>query len=828
MPQVDAATLSLQSKSVMCASLTELPSISVDCQTTGATPERHTHWSVSVRALAELVWRRGDLKTLGGGSTLQMGAEGHRFVQASRPDGYNAEVYLSSRMENNGITLDVSGRADGVFTDAYPPVLEEIKTTTLSPLLVTEEMNPVHWAQAKLYGAMYCDTRNIPALDVQLTYLTLSDRQTRTFRRRFQRDELREFLTETAGIYTAWLRRVSEWRKERDRCLQGLTLPYPSWRPGQQAIAEGVRRVIREQGGLFAEAPTGSGKTLAVLFGALQAMAAGEVSQMLFLTAKTVGRISAETELCRLTAAGYPIKVLSLTARPSICPHPGRLCTAGDCPLAAGHFDRLPQARQTLFEMETADREAVEAAAAAHVICPYWLSRDLAPWMDGVICDYNYVFDPGASLASLKAPGVNRILLMDEAHNLLERAREMFSASLAESSFRHLERRLGGGDLKPLARVCKRVRVLLREIAEEQTLSSPDDPRLDALPHAFRDALHELLDRAADLLANHPHHPAAEELRERYFESLSFLRKHASAGSADVLYVEKGSKGAVLSLLNLDPSERIRAVRKESAGAAVYFSGTLSPLPFFRSVLGNPREDRAVSIPPVFPEESCLVTIADRISTLYKHRSASAPATAALILSAVQAKRGNYLAYFPSYEYLNLIAEALAPLVPPELQIIRQHPGQTEQEKQRFLEAFASPRSCTLLALAVLGGVFGEGIDLSGPRLIGAIIVSPGLPKVTVERQLIRAHFDAQSGLGFDYAYLFPGMNKVIQAAGRVIRSETDRGMVLFIGRRFSAPAYRELLESRWRSLHTVDSPATLLRKLHGFWASAFPTTCND
>ncbi len=786
------------------------------------TPLPHNHWSVSVRELAEFVWHRGDLTSQGGGPTLQMGAEGHRWLQRSRPDGYQSEVFLSKTLESVGMTLDISGRADGIFAGERPPILEEIKTTTLSPLLITEEMNPIHWAQAKLYGAMYCEGTDLPALDVQLTYLTVSDRSTRTFRRRFERRALMQFQEETAAVYCEWLRTVSRWRGHRDRSLRGMTLPYPEWRPGQRELSEGIRRVIREGSGLFAEAPTGSGKTLAVLFGAMQAMAEGEIEQMLFLTAKTVGRLAAETELRRLAASGYPLKVLSLTARPAICPHPDALCTAGECPLAAGHFDRLPAARQALFGAASADRAAVESAATAHGVCPYWLSRELAPWMDGVICDYNYVFDPGASLAPLKTSGVKRVLLMDEAHNLLERAREMFSATLFESGFRRLQKNLGEGGFKPLARTCGRVRTLLRDMERKHASHSSEDPRMGKLTEPFRDALTQFCDGAVDLLANTPRHPVSNELRERYFEGVSFLKKCSSAGSADTLYIHKSATGAVLKLLNIDPSERLLAVRKETSRAAVFFSATLSPLPFFRRVLGSPESDRTMSTPPIFPQENCFVGISDRISTLYRDRTRTASQVAAMILQAVQGQQGNYLAYFPSYEYLALVAGALAPIAPPELQIVSQHPGQKEDEKQAFLNAFGLPRSGSLLALAVLGGVFGEGIDLLGSRLIGAIVVSPGLPKVSLERALIRAHFEAQAGLGFDYAYLFPGMNKAVQAAGRVIRSETDRGMILFIGRRFAAPAYRELLDSRWRAIETVDTPEKLERKLDKFWADEF------
>ncbi len=783
-------------------------------------PDNKQKKTVSVRELAEFVWRRGDLNTARRVLPPSMirGAEGHRWLQGNRPGDYLAEITLATKISRNGITLEISGRADGVFTAADPPILEEIKTTTASLLLIREEDRPTHWAQAKLYGAIYVNENGLDALHVQLTYLQINTREVRSFRRSYSAAELAEFLNETTSCYLDWLQPILAWREERTRLLDKIEFPFPVYRPGQEDLEREVYQNTTSVGRLFVQAPTGSGKTMAVLFGALRALGEGEIEQVVFLTAKTVGRLAAEEALAKVAAQGTPLKALTLTARNEICFHPDGACTPTECPQAEGHFDRLLGAARELMARPSAQRADVEEVARGRRVCPYWLSRELVRWVDVVIGDYNYAFDPRVSLLALVADTrERRTFLVDEAHNLVERAREMFSADIRLSAVQHLEQTLGKGH-PALARTLGAVRSEMLNCVDETDLAGGIRAELMYLPENLFAALGEFCRTAETVLTEQPQQPFTPDLTELYFEALAFLRAIERRRENDIIYVEKSRRDLRVKLLCLDPSARLRETLEKARGSAVFFSATLSPMEYFTRVLGGGPEDTQLVLASSFPAENRLAAIAARIPTKFRTRDGSARNVAEMILAAVEGRKGNYIVYFPSYKYLSQIAAKLDGLRE-ECEMVVQKYEMTGRAKASFLSRFDGPwRSPTLIGFAVLGGVFSEGIDLTGERLSGAIVISPGLPKVCVERELIREYFARVEEAGFEFAYLYPGMNKVVQAAGRVLRSETDRGILVFVGERFAKPVYRELLPPEWAPFEYVQTPGDLSRLLESFW----------
>jgi len=775
-------------------------------------------WAISVRELAEFSGRRGDLirGRIPPAGAAQRGAEGHRWLQSTRPEHYRPEVSLTRTVQLHGIALEISGRADGIYA-GDPPVLEEIKTTTRELIFLDPDSHPVHWSQACIYGAIHAATEGLPALDIQLTYLQLDSREVRSVRRSFSAEELEARLEEATTAYLDWVARVLGWRKSRNRTLAKAAFPFAEYRPGQEELVDASRAVISDAERLFVRAPTGSGKTMAVLFGALGALAGGEISQVVFLTAKTVGRLAAEQALALIAAGGAPLKGLTLTARSSICTHPDHACTAGDCPLATGHYDRLRGACDALFDRATADRAAIEETAEEHGICPYLLSRELVPWADVVICDLNYVFDPRVCLATLTDGRRGRKgYLVDEAHNLTDRAREMFSATLSGKTLNLLVQKIGAGHRALLAAL-ERLAAAMTETTELALDQGGERPVLDAPPRSLFRAVARFAGVAETMLAERPELPFTEELTAAYFEALAFAQAADRRGNEDVIYAEERGDDLVIKLFCLDPSRRLNLTLDGARSGAVFFSATLAPLHYFARVLGGNGPARHLIVPSPFHSENCFTGIAPNLSTRFRDRARTVGDVAALIRTTAEARQGRYLAYFPSYDYLELARRTLSER-PLPFDLVVQKQRFSDRDKARFLDLFDGEREGTLVGLAVLGGLFSEGIDLEGDRLSGAIVVSPGLPRFCLERELIRDYFNDSGGSGFEYAYLYPGMNKAVQAAGRVIRSESDRGVVIFVGERFARPDHAELLPEHWAPYAHLRSLEELASRLARFW----------
>jgi DNA excision repair protein ERCC-2 len=540
------------------------------------------------------------------------------------------------------------------------------------------------------------------------------------------------------------------------------------------------------------------------------------VSQLLFLTARTTGRDAAVKALDELRAVGLHASSLTLIARAAICPYPESACVAGDCPVARGHFDRLRRAVEDAFSRQELDRSALEALGREHHLCPFQLSLELAPWVDVVVCDLNYVFDPRVSPKLMQAVTIGRrAFLVDEAHNLVDRAREMFSAELTTAAVRAAQA-VCTELPDPLGKAVDRLGRAIPDAAGDHGRAADRREILPDVPAGLTAAIEALCPAVESLLLEALGPRPPEPVIDLYFRALGFGRLAEKLQERHVVFASRAGRDRRIKIFCVDPSEDlVGALGPDSP--AIFFSATMSPLGYFARVLGRGDDDSQVAIGSPFPPDNLCVALADRVSTRYRDRAASLDEVASLAATAIRARPGNHMVYFPSYEYLTAVAERFAVLAP-DIPFTAQIPAMTEEDKAEFLARFDRAAPEPAIGFAVLGGVFGEGIDLVGEALVGAIVVGVGLPGIGPERELIRRHFDQTEDAGFEFAYVYPGINRVLQAAGRVIRSETDRGAILLIDERFAEPGFGRLLPPDWPAIATVGSDDRLAELLRGFW----------
>ncbi len=785
-------------------------------------PATDSHVQISVRDLIAFVLRSGDLGTAFHSAQRAVeGTRGHRLVQGQRPDGYRSEVPVRCTVEAGGaLSLEISGRVDGVLHDGGDLLVEEIKTTYGA--LEARPDNPLHWGQAKLYAHILAQDLQPERIEVRLTYVQLHSGQVREDGRPFSRQELAAFFDDLVGRYLRWARIWHEWCARRDASISTLDFPFPEYRPGQQELSEAVRETIVSKGRLFAMAPTGIGKTMSVLFPAVRALGEGCVEKIFYLTAKTSGRTVAESALGDLRASGLRLKSCTITARDRICfnARGGRPCDMETCEFALGYYDRVNDALEDAFRShDDFTRVHIEETARSHTVCPFELGLDLSLLSDVLICDYNYVFDPKAYLKRyFLDSGGDYAFLIDEAHNLVERARDMYSAEIRRGEVRAVIKALGGSQpaiAHALGTLDLYLETQVRRCDDEGDGRGwlDQDPPEDLPPLLTR-----VQAEIEPVLARNRPAPWREALTDLYFTLAAFLRVADLFDGRYVTYGEKRGRGdLLLRLFCLDPSGRIEKAL-DRGRSATFFSATLTPLDYFRRLLGGGREDFTLQLDSPFPTENLLVMVADHIDTSYRGRGRSYDDVAAAIAAAVGGRRGNYMVYFPSYKYLQEVLPRFEALAPAGTLAMAQIPAMGEAQKERFLGLFRVDNPSTVVGFAVMGGLFGEGIDLAGERLVGAVVVGVGLPQICLERDLIRGYYDEQENAGFAYGYAYPGMNRVLQAAGRVIRSDTDRGLLLLIDRRFSRADYREQYPPSWGAPRATRSGEAIRGEVSAFW----------
>jgi DNA excision repair protein ERCC-2 len=756
---------------------------------------------VAVRELCEFTAKEGDLDLRFTPSpTAAEGMAGHATVVARRGPDYLSELPLVGEFEG----LTVSGRADG-FDPEYR-LLEEIKTHRGDISRIPANHRLLHWAQVRIYGWLLCQQLELDELDLAVVYFNVITQEETVFRERHSATSLGEFFALHCRRYIDWARQEQAHQQARNQALENLSFPYGEFRHGQRQLAEAVYRAARDGHYLLAQATTGIGKTLGTLFPQLKAMPGQQLDRLFFLSAKTPGRRLALDALQRLREPQTPLRVLEHVARDKACEHPSKACHGDSCPLARGFYDRLPAARSAALKERWLDQQAVRNIAIAHGVCPYYLSQELCRWSDVVVCDYNYYFDLGALLHSLTLINQWRVcLLVDEAHNLVDRGRGMYSAELDQARFKAMCRDAP----KRLRSVLERVDRHWDQLHREQQVPYQVYP---LAPDLLLAALGKAVSAITDLLTDQPEGNAGE-LLSFYLDAMLFCRLAESFGPHslfDISRVEVGNgrSHSTLCIRNILPAPFL-GPRFEDAHSATLFSATLSPSHYYLDLLGLPIETQCLDVASPFSAEQLHVQVVRNLSTRYQHRDASLTPICQLMARQYAERPGNYLAFFSSYQYLEQVLQQLRRDYP-QIPVWTQSRQMDEAARQGFIERFQIGGRG--IGFAVLGGVFGEGVDLPGERLIGAFVATLGLAQLNPINEEIRQRMDALFGNGYDYTYLYPGLQKVVQAAGRVIRTPEDQGVLYLIDDRFARPEVRKLLPSWWQvELMHLPRPAPAL-----------------
>ncbi len=743
--------------------------------------------SVAVRVLCAFAAKSGDLDLRFTPSpSAQDGIAGHSTVTARRAAAYQREVPLSTTCGE----LRVQGRADGF--DPAVPRLEEIKTHRGDAARIPDNHRELHWAQARVYGWMLCEQHALERIELALVYFNIDTGQETVLPVWHTAVELKAFFETLCARYAGWARAELAHRAARDEALRALSFPFEGFRPGQRELAAAVYRCHGAGRHLLAQAPTGIGKTMATLFAALRAAPAQGTHKLFYLTAKTPGRQLALLALQRLKAR--PLRVLELVARDKACEHPDKACHGESCPLARGFYDRLPTAREAAAQAGWLDKAALREIALRHDVCPYYLSQDLLRWSDVVVGDFNHFFDLSAHAWSLTVGDGLRVgLLVDEAHNLIERARLMYSAELRPTAFQALRKSAPAALKKTMDRLQRPWSALGRLQTQEHTV-------LPELPAAFIDALQRHSAALSDHLALEPEGANAAGLQDWLLEVQRFLRVAEVFAEHSLVDLTPSPRAAgrtrqpVLNIRNLDPGPLLQP-RWQAAHSATLFSATLSPMAYVSDLLGLPEDTARLDVPSPFEAARLQVRVTPNLSTRYADRAASLHQLVEVMARQYTRRPGNYLAFFSSFDYLQQALQCLQ-AAHPALPVWAQSRGMGEPEREAFVARFTEEGQG--IGFAVLGGAFGEGIDLPGRRLIGAFIATLGLPQLNPVNEHLRARLQARFGQGYDYAYLFPGLQKVVQAAGRVIRGPTDEGVVVLMDERFGRPEVRRWLPAWW------------------------------
>ena len=798
--------------------------------------EKRSQIRISVRNLVEFILREGDIDNRHGQSVspeeMLAGSRMHTKIQKRKGSDYHAEVPLKLVLKEEYYDLILEGRADGiqiltegekpdysvsfqniVLEDSAKVIIDEIKGIYMK---LDHLLAPVgvHLAQAKCYAYIYALQHDLKCIGVQMTYVNLDTEEMKYFSEEYTFEALEGWFDDLIASYRKWSDFQYAWKKLRQESIQKLQFPF-AYRKGQKELATGVYRTIQRKKNLFIQAPTGVGKTITTVFPAVKAVGEGLGDRIFYLTAKTVtGTVAWET-FDQLRRQGYQAKLIQITAKEKMCLCAEMECNPVHCPYARGHYDRVNDAVFGLLQKEDFfTREVLLEQAREYQVCPFEMSLDVASWVDDIICDYNYVFDPNVYLKRFFAEGIrgDYIFLIDEAHNLVERSREMYSATLRKE------------DLLAVRKIMKRYQPKLDKDFNKCNRILLDYKRECENYKVYQDigsfifTLMNLASGLDEFLQRSTEFPERKEVSELYFAVRNFLNMYERVDEHYVIYGEHTSEGGfLLKLYCVDPSLNLQECI-DKGNAAIFFSATFLPIRYYKSLLSTKQDNYAVYAETAFTEDQSLLLLGRDVSSRYTRRNQDEyRRIAEYIRKTGQAQKGNYMIFFPSYKMMQEVYEVFEGINCGEMETCMQVSGMKEEEREAFLGQFVAEHERSFLAFCVMGGIFGEGIDLKNEQLIGAVVVGTGLPQISNEREILMHYYDERSGEGFDYAYRYPGMNKVLQAAGRVIRTVDDSGVILLLDDRFTRREYESLFPKEWerRACCTVESVSGYL---DAFW----------
>ena len=787
---------------------------------------------ISVRHLVEFIFREGDIDNRSGrvpsADAMMEGSRLHRKIQESMESGYQAEVPLKHSQDEELYELTIDGRADGVFVrDDGIVVIDEIKGV-FKNVEYMEQPIFVHQAQAMCYAYIFALQNELEEIAIQMTYVNLDTEEKKYFQQEFSYLELEEWFVSLIKSYKKWADFQFEWKQKRQDSIQKLEFPY-EYREGQKQLVSDVYRTIYRGKNLFIEAPTGVGKTISTIFPAVKAVGENLGDRIFYLTAKTITATVAKETFQLLREQGYQAKTIQLTAKEKLCLCEEMECNPVNCPYAKGHFDRVNDAVfELLQESDMFTREEVLSQAKKHMVCPFEMSLDVATWADNIICDYNYAYDPNVYLKRFFQEGVkgDYIFLVDEAHNLVDRSREMYSAAIYKEDFLEMKRLMKNYN-KKIEKLLERCNKILLEYKRECEKYCLYD-NIGNLHFALMLLVSEIEDflqgprrgkgNSSEYREQSWDFPGKKDLLEFYFDVRNFLRIMELVDEHYQIYTEIQEDGRfMMKLFCVDPSENLQKCI-DKGRSTIFFSATLLPIQYYKSLLSTEKDNYAIYAQSTFQEEQRLLAFGNDVSTKYTRRNVTEfKKIAEYIVKTVGCKKGNYMVFFPSYKLMNQVYEEFMKMDDGNTESVVQENNMKEADREAFLQKFEEQYENSFVAFCVMGGIFSEGIDLTNDKLIGAIVVGTGLPQVSNEREILKNHFDEVSGNGFDYAFRYPGMNKVLQAAGRVIRTTEDRGVILLLDDRFLQSDYQGLYPREWneRKICNVDTVEAIVRS---FW----------
>ena len=800
---------------------------------------------ISVRNLVEFIFRAGDIDNRAGklasAEAMMEGSRIHRKIQKSMDTSYQAEVPLKIEWKANDYVLVVEGRADGIAYGKFQPDLPAATESVLQPemefaaeippeeeisfideikgvyrnVAAMEQPVYVHKAQAMCYAYIYAKQNRLERIGVQMTYCNLDTEEIRYFRESYTFETLTVWFGHLIEDYRKWADWQIAWKKQRQESIHGLEFPFP-YREGQKKLVADVYRTILRGKNLFIEAPTGVGKTISTIFPAVKAVGEGLADRIFYLTAKTITATVAKETFALLEEQGYRAKVIQITAKEKLCLCEEMDCNPVNCPYALGHFDRVNDAVFDLLQKSNLfTREEVLAQAKEYQVCPFEMSLDVASWADNIVCDYNYVFDPNVYLKRFFQEGIkgDYLFLVDEAHNLVDRSREMYSADLYKEDVLTVKRIMKAHShtiCRTLDKCNKAMLEMKRECERYEILDSVGTLTFHLMRLASQ--MDEFLEKPREF-------PEKKTVLDFYFSLRNFLNIYDLVDDHYVIYSQMTEEGKFrIRLFCVDPSVNLQKCIDKS-NSTIFFSATLLPIGYYKRLLSTEEDNYAIYAQSTFAQTQRFLAFGRDVSTKYTRRNREEYEKIADYISAVtEAQQGNYMVFFPSYRLMQDVYEVFQQKTEGFCEILMQHSNMKEHEREAFLEEFEHEREGTLVAFCVMGGIFGEGIDLKNDRLIGAVIVGTGIPQVSDEREILKNYYDERGLSGFDYAFRYPGMNKVLQAAGRVIRTSEDRGVILLLDERFLQREYGALFPREWEKRSVCGLPQ-LREEVSRFWS---------
>ena len=750
----------------------------------------------SVRGIVEYVLKSGSLddRFMSMGRAME-GTIAHGKLQKDNEniyEDYQKEVKLQWRFIRDNVELTIEGRTDGIIKESNNVIIEEIKSTYKSLIYIEEDYNELHWSQGKFYGYIYCKENNLNRIRIRLSYYDLNTDEVKSFEKEFIFTELEAFALELVEKYMKVALLKITFIEERNKSIEEIEFPFPSYRKGQRELAVTCYNTIRNNGVLFAQAPTGIGKTISTIFPAIKGLANNMGERIIYLTSKTITRVVAEEAYDMLIKNGLKMKIVSITAKEKSCLNDEVKCNGDDCKFAKDYFSKIDNVIEDIVRHENIiSRDVIRKYSEKYQVCPFELSLDLTEWCHGIICDYNYAFDNRVRLKRIfEEDNKSNVILVDECHNLIDRARSMYSGEIFKSDVMKINKILKGkvpALYKASNLINKELIEIRRELEESNLRITYNNIQYKELIKAMKLFIKE----ADEYLVKGKGTEGYEEVMDFYFKCRSFVSINELYSDKYTTIIEKLKNDLKVKIFCIDPSDNIKEIISSSY-ATILFSATLWPMKYYIDLLGGDEKSYRLRLDSPFKKEN-LRTFISPLNMKYTMREDNIPKLCELIYKFKEKNPGNYIVFLPSFEYLKKVAEIYLKIYSDE-DILLQKENINEVEKEEFLENFRE--NSKVLAFAVVGGMFSEGVDLPGKRLIGAVIVGVGFPKISIENDIIANYFAER---GFDYAYTYPGINKILQCAGRVIRTEKDKGSILLVDSRYLSKKYKDMLPPAWK-----------------------------